>query len=81
VQVPGRLAPSGQLRLSGLLWSEARARWAETGYVTRESAGRGQVILFASLPNFRGYFHGAERLLINAMILGPGFGAQQSIEW
>jgi hypothetical protein len=81
VQVPGRLAAAGDLRLSGLLWDEARSRWAETAWVTREPSGKGQVILFATLPCFRGYFHGAERLLINSLLLGPGFGARQSLEW
>jgi len=81
VQVPGRLAGAQQLRLSGLLWDEARERWADTAWLTRESSGKGQVILFATLPNFRGYFHGAERLLLNALLLGPGFGARQPLEW
>jgi len=79
--VAGRLADPGRLRLSGLLWPEARTRWARTAYATRERSGKGQVILFASLPNFRGYFHGAERLLVNALLLGPGFGARSGVEW
>jgi hypothetical protein len=81
IEVPGRLAGPDHLRLSGLLWPEAKERWAETVYLSREARGRGQVILFAATPNFRGYFYGAERLLLNALFLGPGFGARQSIEW
>jgi len=81
VQVAARLAPQKRLRLSGLLWPEARKRWSETVYATREGIGKGQLILFATQPNFRGYFHGAERLLLNAMLLGPGFGARQTIDW
>jgi hypothetical protein len=81
VQVAGRLAPAASMRLSGLLWPEARKRWSETAYLTREGSGRGQVILFASMPNFRGYFHGAERLLLNALFLGPGFGTSRPIDW
>jgi hypothetical protein len=81
VQVPARLAPPERLRLSGLLWPEARNRWSETVYATREGAGKGQVILFATQPNFRGYFHGSGRLLLNAILLGPGFGARQTIDW
>lgn len=81
VQVPARLARGKQLRLSGLLWPEARDRLAEAAWATRESLGRGQIILFASLPTFRGYFHGSERLLLNALYLGPGMGTQRSVDW
>jgi hypothetical protein len=81
VRVAGRLAAEGDIRLSGMMWPEARKRWQKTAWLTREGRGRGQVILFATQPNFRGYFHGAERLLLNALFLGPGFGATQSIEW
>jgi len=81
VQTPGRFAEGDRLRLSGLLWPEARERWANTAYVTRESKGKGQVILFAGEPNFRGYFHGTERLLLNALFLGPGFGTSRAVPW
>ncbi len=81
VQSVGRFAGLKELRLGGLLWPEARARWAQTAYLTRESKGKGQVILFATPPNFRGYFAGAEKLLINAFLLGPGLGAEIPREW
>lgn len=78
VQVAGRFATQDRLRLSGLLWPEARARWSESVFVTREGRGNGQIILFADTPNFRGYFHGSERFLLNAILLGPGFGTSQA---
>ena len=81
VEVPVRFAGEDRLRLSGLLWPEARRRWSETAYATRESSGKGQIILFAYPPNFRAYFHGGERLLLNAMVLGPGFGTRELVEW
>lgn len=81
VQVPARFAPAERLRLSGLLWEEARARWAESAYATRDGLGSGQTILFTTIPNFRGYYHGAERLLLNALLLGPGMGSSRSVEW
>jgi hypothetical protein len=81
VQTAGRFAEAQHLRLSGLLWPEARERWANTAYVTCESKGKGQVILFADEPNFRSYFYGTTRLLINAMLLGPGMGTQNVVEW
>lgn len=81
VQVAARLAPRGRLRLAGLVWPQATVRWAQTAYATRERSGRGQVILFATLPDFRGYFYGSERLLLNALLLGPGMGTSRTIEW
>ena len=81
VDVPARLAPADRLRLSGLMWEEARARWAETVYVARDGYGSGQTIVFAGPPNFRGYYHGSERLLLNALFLGPGFGTAARVGW
>ena len=71
-----RLKNADELRLSGLAWPETRARWANTAYCTRESSGRGQVILFADYPYIRSYFNGSKRLFVNAVLLGPGMGAR-----
>jgi hypothetical protein len=76
-----RFAASDRLRLSGLLWPEARERLADSAYATVESAGAGQVILFASPPAFRDWFKGSERLLMNAVVYGPGAGASQPVGW
>jgi len=70
-----RLAAPERVRLSGLLWPEARARLADSAWLTVERQGSGQVILFASSPVFRGWFRGTERLLANAVVYGPGAGA------
>lgn len=75
--------PAGQVldvRAGGLLWPEARDRIASSAWVTRESVGRGQVILFAHAPAFRAAQLGAMRVLENALILGPGMGANQPID-
>jgi len=75
--------PPGQelrLRMSGLLWPEAAHRLAHAAWVTRERSGRGQVILFASEPLFRGAALGTGRVLLNAMVYGPGLGASQPIQ-
>lgn len=74
VKTVGRLADEKTLRLSGLLWPEARARIANSAYLTQESHGGGQIILFADDPDFRGYFWGTRRLLVNAILYGPGMG-------
>ncbi len=81
VEIPARFSDPEILRLSGLLWPEARQRWAETPYITVEHVGKGQIILFAGEPFFRAYFHGSLRFLINAMLLGPGFGTVQGVPW
>ena len=67
------------LRMSGLLWPEAAQRLAHAAYLTRESVGRGQVILFAAPPIFRGATLGTERLLMNALVYGPGLGTEPTI--
>jgi hypothetical protein len=63
------------------MWEEARARWGETVYATRDGYGDGQAIVFAAIPNFRGYYYGAERMLLNALFLGPGFGTATRANW
>ncbi len=75
--------PEGQeliVRAGGLLWPEARERIAHSAWVTRESVGSGQVILFAHAPAFRAAQLGAMRILENALILGPGLGTSQPVE-
>ncbi len=78
---PVRLAEAGRLRLGGLLWPEARERLADSAYVTVESSGGGQVILFATDPTFRMWLAGQQRLLLNAVLLGPGLGASPAVPW
>jgi hypothetical protein len=81
VRTPVRLAEQGELRLSGLVWPEARERLSNTAYATVERVGYGQVILFASDPFFRGYLEGTGRLLKNALLMGPGLGTSPPVPW
>ncbi len=81
VQTAARLAEKNELRLSGLMWPEAKIRMEKGAYLTRESMGNGQIILFADEPNFRSYFEGTKRLLLNGILLGPGFGTRQVVKW
>ncbi len=76
VKTVGRLADANSLRMSGLLWPESRQRWAQTAYVTRETKGRGQIVLFAIDPNIRAYCYGTRQLFVNALLLGPGMGSR-----
>ncbi len=74
VKTVARLTPEEtKLRLSGLLWPEARQRWAGTAYVTRERHGKGQIIMFAGEPFMRAYWYGTRQMFVNALLYGPGF--------
>ncbi len=68
------------VRMSGLVWPEASQRIANSAYLTRERIGRGQVILFAGEPNFRGAALGTNRLWLNAVVYGSGLGTSARIE-
>lgn len=81
VRTAVRIAALDRLRLSGLLWPEARERIADSAYCTVERMGSGQVILFASSPVFRDWFPATTRLFANAVVYGPGAGANQPAEW
>ena len=81
VATPVRLQDASKVRMSGLLWPEARQRIANSAYATVERKGSGQVILFAHDPFHRAYFHGTGRLMLNAVLLGPGLGTNQPIPW
>ena len=80
-EVPVRLEDVDRLHLGGLLWPEAAGRLAKTAYLVREQVGRGQVILFASDPAFRGVAFGTQRLLLNAVVYGPGLGTSWPRPW
>lgn len=69
-----------RLRMAGLLWPEAADRIANSAFVTREQIGNGQVILFATDPNFRAATLGTKRVFNNAVILGPGMGARHPVK-
>ena len=81
VRTVGRFADVERLHLGGLLWPEAAGRIARTAWLTREAKGRGQLVLFAHEPNFRGYWWGTERAFLNAVLLGPGLGTERRIPW
>jgi len=81
VRTPARFADAARLRVSGLLWPEARERWAGTSFATAESKGAGQIVLFAGDPAYRGAHEATQRLLMNSILLGPGCGARQTVPW
>ena len=67
------------VRMSGLVWPEASARIANSAYLTQERYGKGQIILFAGEPNFRGSSLGTNRLWLNAVVYGSGLGTRALI--
>jgi hypothetical protein len=81
VRVAGRFAGADSLHLAGLLWPEGAERVARTAFLTQESRGKGQVILFAADPAFRRSLCAEERLLLNAVLLGPGLGTEHPAPW
>jgi hypothetical protein len=76
VRTVARYADENDVRASGLLWPEARQRWASTAAVTHERKGSGQIILFADDPNMRAYLYGTRQMFLNAMLYGPGMGTR-----
>jgi hypothetical protein len=56
--------------LSGYASDENEARLAGSPSVVADQLGQGSVVLLIDNPNFRGYWRGTNRLLINALFFG-----------
>ena len=77
VVFPAGLAP-GELVVSGFAWPGNTARLlGGAAHAVAERAGDGQVVLFASDPNFRLVWRATTRLFANAVLLGPSLGAER----
>ncbi len=70
-RIVARYADGDALHVAGHLWPENRERLPGAVFLYEERVGRGRVIRFAEDPNFRGYWRGADRLFLNAVLLGP----------
>lgn len=70
-RVVARYASRDSLRISGLAWDESLDRMAGSVFVYEEHVGLGRVIAFAEDVNFRGFWRGARRLFLNAVVVGP----------
>jgi len=62
--------PKTGVKLSGFVTPENEKKLAHTAYVIRERVGRGNVVLFADSPVFRGFSDATSRLLLNAILFG-----------
>lgn len=56
--------------VNGYLSDANRARVAGSSYLQVVPSGSGNVVLFADDPAHRKYWHGTERLLLNALLQG-----------
>ncbi len=65
------MVSDGESKISGHAWDENLERTPGTVFAYEERVGSGRVIAFAEDLNFRGYWRGADRLFLNAVILGP----------
>lgn len=59
------------LPMSGHAWRETTERIRGSVFLYEERVGAGRVVAFAEDPNFRGYWRGANRLFLNAVVLAP----------
>jgi hypothetical protein len=56
------------------VWPENTERLLRnTALVIEEPTGGGHVVLFANEPLFRAWWHALDRLVLNAIVLGPSF--------
>jgi hypothetical protein len=58
-------------KISGHAWPETLERIDGAVFAYEQNVGGGRVIAFAEDINFRAFWRGANRLLLNAVILGP----------
>ena len=58
-------------KISGHAWDETIERIGDAVFAYEERVGAGRVIAFAEDLNFRAYWRGANRLFLNAVVLGP----------
>ncbi len=57
--------------VAGFAFDEAREALKGAPFLWEEPSGRGRVVLFADDVSFRTFLHAAQRLLLNAVLLGP----------
>lgn len=59
-----------QVRVNGYLSERNRARVSGSAWLLVSPQGQGNVVLFADDPAHRKYWHGTDRLLVNALFFG-----------
>jgi hypothetical protein len=67
-------APIGTLRRAGFTFpGNTEAAIRNSALLVEEPLGSGHVVLFANDPTFRGWWRALDRLLFNAVLLGPAY--------
>ena len=65
---------TGRLHRAGFIWPENTERLLRnSALVMEEPTGGGHVVLFANDPWFRAWWHALDKLVLNAIVLGPSF--------
>jgi hypothetical protein len=65
---------TGRLHRAGFVWPENTERLLRnSALLIEEPTGGGHVVLFANEPWFRAWWHALDRLVLNAIVLGPAF--------
>jgi hypothetical protein len=63
---------TGRLQRAGWVWPENTERLLRnSALLIEEPTGGGHVVLFANEPFFRAWWHALDRLVLNAIVLGP----------
>jgi hypothetical protein len=67
-------SPTGRLHRAGFTFPDNTERaLRNTALVLEEPVGAGHAVLFGNDPTFRGWWRAFDRLLLNAIVLGPSF--------
>jgi hypothetical protein len=65
---------SGRLHRAGFVWPDNTERLLRnSALLIEEPTGGGHVVLFGNEPLFRAWWHALDRLVLNAIVLGPSF--------
>jgi hypothetical protein len=65
---------TGTLHRAGFVWPENTERLLRnTALLVEEPVGDGHLVLFANEPLFRGWWRALDKMVMNAIVLGPGY--------
>ena len=65
---------SGRLHRAGFVWPDNTERLLRnSAFLIEEPTGGGHVVMFGNDPLFRAWWHALDRLVLNAIVLGPSF--------
>jgi hypothetical protein len=70
----GVFPTTGPLHRAGFAWPGNTERLLRgTAFLIEEPVGDGHLVAFANEPLFRGWWHALDRLVMNAIVLGPAY--------